>query len=29
VSSTVGAGFGRLWAVKHLKGAPVAITLID
>lgn len=25
----VGAGFGGLWAVKHLKGAPVAITLID
>lgn len=25
----VGAGFGGLWAVKHLKGAPVDITLID
>jgi NADH dehydrogenase len=25
----VGAGFGGLWTVKHLKGAPVAITLID
>jgi NADH dehydrogenase len=25
----VGAGFGGLWAVKYLKGAPVDITLID
>jgi NADH dehydrogenase len=25
----VGAGFGGLWAVKHLKGAPVDITLVD
>ena len=25
----VGAGFGGLWAVKRLKGAPVDITLID
>ena len=25
----VGAGFGGLWAVKHLKGAPVDIILID
>jgi NADH dehydrogenase len=25
----VGAGFGGLWAVKHLKGASVEITLID
>jgi NADH dehydrogenase len=25
----VGAGFGGLWAVKHLKGAAVDITLID
>lgn len=25
----VGAGFGGLWAAKHLNGAPVAITLID
>jgi NADH dehydrogenase len=25
----VGAGFGGLWAVKHLKGAPVDITMID
>ena len=25
----VGAGFGGLWAVKHLRGAPVDITLID
>jgi NADH dehydrogenase len=25
----VGAGFGGLWAVKHLKGASVDITLID
>ena len=25
----VGGGFGGLWAVKHLAGAPVAITLID
>lgn len=25
----VGAGFGGLWAVKHLRGAPVNITLID
>ncbi len=25
----LGAGFGGLWAVKHLKGAPVDITLID
>ncbi|WP_116089987.1 NAD(P)/FAD-dependent oxidoreductase [Sphingomonas crusticola] len=25
----VGAGFGGLWAVKHLKGAPLAITVID
>ena len=24
-----GAGFGGLWAVKRLKGAPVDITLID
>jgi NADH dehydrogenase len=25
----VGAGFGGLWAVKHLKGAPADITLVD
>ena len=25
----VGAGFGGLWAVKHLKGAPVDITVVD
>jgi NADH dehydrogenase len=25
----VGAGFGGLWAVKHLRGAPADITLID
>src|SRR5437868_2316321 len=25
----IGAGFGGLWAVKHLKGAPVRITVLD
>ena len=25
----IGGGFGGLWAVRHLRNAPVEITLVD